>query len=812
MKRLIGILIFFVFLWGSLGYSSSGGKELPYKEDEVLVKFRPEATREIQALSEPEKAVIKKLEASKIDILKVEKIGNHIGPVFRLKFDKKRHSVEEVINILKKHRDIEYVEPNYKIKINKLPNEYNISYWWIDRIGLPQAWDLTTGSEEIVVAVVDTGVDYTHEDLAGNMWQNLWEIPGNGIDDDGNGYVDDVYGINAILDNGDPMDDDGHGTHVAGIIGAVGNNGLGVVGVNWKVKILACKFLGLGGSGYLSDELKCFNYILQMKNKGVNIRAVNMSFGSSNYSYSAYNSLKALSDKGIILVAAAGNDGTNNDINPFYPCNYNLENLICVAASDNLDNLAYFSNYGNSSVHLAAPGVFVKSTYAMDSDYILSNLYLAQKYFFDDFENGGQNWSYQEPSGINQEFYKSPVSSLAFVKEGNYPNNQVIELTSFFFNLSQLNDPLKKVFVSFYYYPLMSDLGDTVKMLYGRGDSWKTIIEVNGLDLWSYYGEWVNTAFYVPVDFRRYDFRVKFSLETNYSDVDRRVFFDDFGIYVLSGPTRNYAPDSGTSMATPFVTGAVALAWSKNPGLSAQEVKGLLLNNVDVFPQFSGKVKTSGRLNVAKLLSAVSPPPPPCTQPFIDVPCDYWAFEAIKWAKDNGVSTGWPDGTFRPEEPVTRSAMAAFIIRAKERTNDPLCNGSIPCQNTQPYFKDVDPSYPFYKHIQKLYELGITKGYDDGTYRPEESITRQAMAAFLVRAKEGTDEPICQGGIPCSQTTPYFQDVPQNHPFFRHIQRLKELGITKGCNSEGTLFCPDRAVTRAEMAVFLCRMYGNCPK
>ncbi|MGC9100825.1 MAG: S-layer homology domain-containing protein [Caldisericum sp.] len=246
------------------------------------------------------------------------------------------------------------------------------------------------------------------------------------------------------------------------------------------------------------------------------------------------------------------------------------------------------------------------------------------------------------------------------------------------------------------------------------------------------------------------------------------------------------------------------IVWSKEPNLNATQVKERILQNVDVLPQLSGLIKTSGRLNVAKVLSGSS-----CTPPFKDVPCDYWAFNAISWAKEIGITKGYPDGTYRPEEPVTRGAVAAFIIRAKFGTDDPICNGGVPCSQTQPYFQDVSPSYPFFSHIQKLKEIGVTKGYPDGTYKPEEPIRRDAIAAFLVRTITGTDDPICNGGVPCSQTQPYFQDVPPNHPFFRHIQKLKELGITKGCNPSGyMMYCPDRYVTRAEIAMFLYLFSG----
>lgn len=392
LYKVIFSYLFFLLVFPHFAFSllenKTYKKEKAYKEDEVLVKFKSQIVKEIQTLSkeEKERKIVDSLRRVNLKVLKTKEIGKNFGPIWVIKFDKKTHKLEEVIEKLKKHPDIECVEPNYKKRINSLPNDYQGSYWWIDKIKLPQAWDKTTGSEEVVAAVVDSGVDYTHEDLWGNMWKNPFEIPGNGIDDDGNGYVDDIYGINAILDDGDPMDEDGHGTHVAGIIGAIGNNGVGIVGVNWRVKILACKFIGPNGEGYLSDEINCLDYIVKMKDKGINIKVVNMSYGGYNYSYLEYTSLKALNDRKIIMVTAAGNEETNNEINPFYPCNYNLENIICVAASDSYDNLASFSNYGNNSVHLSAPGVSIYSTYIYDKNYFLQNINNIQSIFYDNFE------------------------------------------------------------------------------------------------------------------------------------------------------------------------------------------------------------------------------------------------------------------------------------------------------------------------------------------------------------------------------------------------------------------------------------------
>lgn len=230
------------------------------------------------------------------------------------------------------------------------------------------AWNITTGSEDVVVGVIDTGIDYTHTDLAANMWVNEKEIPDNGIDDDGNGVVDDVFGYNAIDDSGDPMDDNRHGSHCAGIIGAVGDNDEGVTGVNWKVKLMALKFLSGSGGGQLNDALECINYALEMKARGVNLRVLSNSWGGGGYSKALEEAIKDANEAGILFVAAAGNDNANNDRDPHYPSNYDVPNVISVAALDRNDKLASFSNFGEKTVHIAAPGVDVYST-VLDGEY-----------------------------------------------------------------------------------------------------------------------------------------------------------------------------------------------------------------------------------------------------------------------------------------------------------------------------------------------------------------------------------------------------------------------------------------------------------
>jgi len=269
---------------------------------------------------------------------------------------------------------IEIFEPDFVLKASSTPNDSRYGELWglnntggsggtadVD-IDAPEAWELTTGDSNMVVGVVDTGVLYNHPDLANNMWRNPGEIAGNGVDDDGNGVIDDVYGYNAINNTGNPLDDNSHGTHCAGTIAAVGNNSSGVVGVAYGVKIMALKFLSASGSGSTSDAIKAINYAIAQKQKGVNIRVLSNSWGGGGNSTSLQNAISQAASNGIMFIAAAGNEGANNDSISTYPANYNVSNVISVAAIDRAGNLASFSNYGSSKVHVAAPGVGILST------------------------------------------------------------------------------------------------------------------------------------------------------------------------------------------------------------------------------------------------------------------------------------------------------------------------------------------------------------------------------------------------------------------------------------------------------------------
>ena len=280
--------------------------------------------------------------------------------------------------------EIEFIEYNYIHRIIATPNDPDFPGLWGIRdngsntdVDAQAAWEINKGSKDVVIGVIDTGINYNHPDLEANMWRNPGEIPGNGVDDDNNGYVDDVFGINAINNSGNPMDDHKHGTHCAGTIGAVGNNSIGVVGVNWNVSLMGLKFLDSNGFGDTAHAIKLIEYAIQQKRSGVNLVALSNSWGGGNYSRALEEAIAALEDEGILFIAAAGNDSSDNTLKPTYPANYSSQNIISVAAIDRSGNLAPFSNYGYGGADVAAPGVAINSTTLNDGYELLSGTSMA---------------------------------------------------------------------------------------------------------------------------------------------------------------------------------------------------------------------------------------------------------------------------------------------------------------------------------------------------------------------------------------------------------------------------------------------------
>jgi subtilisin family serine protease len=267
------------------------------------------------------------------------------------------------------------IEPDFAIRPTAVPDDPSFTDQWGLRntgqsggsrggdIAAVAAWDVTTGSRSVVVAVIDSGFDYTHPDLAANAWRNPGEVPGDGLDNDGNGFVDDVHGWDFANDDADPMDDDGHGTHVAGTIGAVGDNGVGVTGVSWQVSIMGLKFLDAEGSGSISDAIAAISYATRMRREfGVNVVATNNSWGGADRSLALRAAIAEGGAAGILFVTAAGNDGVNGDRRANYPANEDLDAVIAVTATNRSNRLPAFATYGPVHVDLAAPGAAIRST------------------------------------------------------------------------------------------------------------------------------------------------------------------------------------------------------------------------------------------------------------------------------------------------------------------------------------------------------------------------------------------------------------------------------------------------------------------
>jgi subtilisin family serine protease len=283
--------------------------------------------------------------------------------------------------------DVLYVERNHLITLQRMPDDprfvaRDFGLWGLNMIPLftdadidaPEGWEYTIGSRDVVVATIDSGIDYNHQDLAANVWRNELDCNANGVDNDGNGFVDDCHGIAPINGTSDPMDDHSHGTHVAGTIGAVGNNGVGVVGVNWNVSVMACKMFDADGNGTLAAAITCLDYVARMKDRGVNIVATNNSWSSNEYSAALRDAIETHLHRGILFIAAAGNNfdcvgdpyecrvDNDNDRKPTWPASFYFPHVISVANGVDYGYLNAASGRGRHTVHLAAPGTWILST------------------------------------------------------------------------------------------------------------------------------------------------------------------------------------------------------------------------------------------------------------------------------------------------------------------------------------------------------------------------------------------------------------------------------------------------------------------
>jgi subtilisin family serine protease len=374
MKKTFMVLALGLVFFGSMfifktTLSSQQTIAQEYVPNEVLVKFKPQVGKQVAI------AALDAVKPRVVNYLGKEIAFSDWNPDIRSKSSflgdpyllhlrvPETVGTEKAMSILKNNPNVEYVEPNYIYYLDEtIPNDpYIYLQWGLNNTGqsggtvdadidAPEAWDIFTGNYDVIVAVIDSGIDYSHVDLAQNIWINAGEIPNNGIDDDGNGYIDDYRGWNFYSNNNNPMDTLGHGTHVSGIIGAVGDNGIGISGVCWNVKLMALKIVPDTAS-----EISAIDYAISM---GANV--INASWGGPSYSGPLLSAISRAQANGVLFIAAAGSaippsPPSNNDITPHYPSSYDLDNIISVLSTDHQDNISGFSNYGFYSVDLGAP-------------------------------------------------------------------------------------------------------------------------------------------------------------------------------------------------------------------------------------------------------------------------------------------------------------------------------------------------------------------------------------------------------------------------------------------------------------------------
>jgi thermitase len=503
-------------------------------------------------------------------------------------------TVEEAITALEKRPDVRYAEPNWIYHAGSTtPDDPRFGgLWGLDNTGqavnghgsgtvdddidAPEAWDRNRGSMSTVVAVVDTGVASEHPDLAPNMWSNADEVAGNGVDDDGNGKVDDVRGWDFVDDDDNPWDYDGHGTHVAGTIAARGDNGVGVTGVAWQASIMPIRVLDALGYGSNADITDAFTYAADSGAK-----VVNASLSGEARSQALSDAITNHPDT--LFVVAAGNDGENNETSSVYPCNFTAANLICVAATDNDDTLAGFSNYGATSVDLAAPGVDVDSTRPHETDS-----------FSDGFESGLGAWTVE--SGSWGTARANNTTWLTDSPGANYADNADWAVrTSAKIDVGARTDCALR-----FRYAAFLQMGvDWLQVQSSTdGTAWTTLGRIGDSD------GFIEDAFLALAAGSRY---YRFRLTSDGAVNDNGVFIDNVRISCPGGTydSGDYQFLNGTSMAAPHVAGAATVLFSGTPTATVAEVRTALLEGGDPVAELSGKTVSGRRLNLDAALQSL---------------------------------------------------------------------------------------------------------------------------------------------------------------------------------------------------------------
>lgn len=515
---------------------------------------------------------------------------------------RKNISVEEAIRRLTADPAVAYAQPNYLKHSQATPDDPLFSRQWAlknDAQAVPSsrggdtagfadadidantAWDAVTGDSSVIVAIIDSGIDSRHPDLAGNLWSNTDETV-NGRDDDGNGYVDDIMGWDFVHDDNAPVDLNGHGTHVAGILAARGNNASTVAGVAWYAALMPLQVVDADGVTTSAAIVSAIHYAVDN-----GARIINASYGETTYDQAEYDAISYANDKGVLVVAAACNNDRDNDATPCYPSSYDLPNIIAVAASDQFDNRASFpgggaSNWGAVSVDLAAPGVSIISTYPQ-FDRVANTA----------FASGAQGWTF----GGSPNQWGVSEGLLQDSPDGTYANNADNWAMSPAIDLSGRSGC--RVVGSFDSVKLQTNIDKLLVQGSRDGSSWTTLGQLRTSS------QLAGSDFYA--DASAFDganlFYFRFRLQSNDTVVADGVAISAAGVDCYAVHDQNaYAYLDGTSVAAPFVAGTAALVLAQTPSLTAGEVKDRILNNVDAKSTLSALVASGGRLNAAKAL------------------------------------------------------------------------------------------------------------------------------------------------------------------------------------------------------------------
>ena len=489
-----------------------------------------------------------------------------------------------MIKALQADPDVELVEPNYLRYVSVVtPNDTSFpSQWSLQNTGqnagtsgadvrFLQAWAMARRTtSEVVVAVVDTGMDITHPDLAANVWTNPAEIPGNLIDDDNNGYVDDVHGYDVLNNTASVVDSGSHGTHVAGTIAAVGRNSLGVIGLQYRAKVVPVKVSSDGSNIPTSAVISAFNYVLKLKQAGANLVAINASFASSTNSNSEVAAITALRDAGIVLCAAAGNDAFNNDSTPSYPASYTTSNIISVASIDNKNLISSFSNYGATSVDIGAPGSDILSTRPLvdvttTAAVALNSVnYVTAPLTFSGITGpaGLTKSIYNCGYGYPADFPPAVRGNIALIQRGSST------ATSFTF-ASKVTNAMKAGAVAAVIYDNTAGTATGSPWTLGTSGAWIPALRIT---------------------------------QASGTSILANALPASTTLTVNRDPSLAYQSLSGTSMATPHVTAAVAFAAMNFPTETMSQRIARILGHVTPLPALAGKTTTGGSLSLLKIL------------------------------------------------------------------------------------------------------------------------------------------------------------------------------------------------------------------